>query len=156
MSRDERINLMMHMLGYFTGLDLLVKESVLTPEEAARTKAYVFSLLAKKTAEIKNEIGRLQAVVQRLEAVCQQGVKVKPFTANGPDVHGLRQAVASLHGWTVSLVESDFYLLSALDSHRRAFTDWARVPKALDDLQLDRKITMQEITGKGRIPLGAG
>lgn len=154
MLRDEKINLTMSSMGYFTGLDVLLSGRVVTADEAAKMKAYVFARLSKKVAEMRNEIGRLQGSVERLEAICKHGSLVKPYVPRDSDIGGLRQATGSLHGWTVSLVESDFYLLSALDNRIHAYAKWAKVAKSLEYLQLERQVSMQDISGRGRVPLG--
>ena len=111
-------------------------------------KTYVFARPSKKVAEMRNEIGRLQGSVERLEAICKHGSLVKPYVPRDSDIAGLRQATGSLHGWTVSLVESDFYLLSALDNRIHAYAKWAKAAKSLEYLQLERQVSMQDISGK--------
>jgi len=107
-----------------------------------------------KLNEARSEVGKFQAVIQRIEAVCKQGAILKPF--HGPiaadnDVVRLRQEVKAFHGWSVSLAETDAYFLAAAESPRRASDAFHNLWEALANLQLIREVSFKDPEGKGSL-----
>lgn len=72
MASDDDINIMMHVVGNFKGLDALIRNKEITQEEAGNLRAYAFKRIGVKVAEIRTEVAKLQGVVQTLETVCLQ------------------------------------------------------------------------------------
>jgi hypothetical protein len=159
MGRDlDALNETLHKEGWFHGLNKIYKEDKINGKEYSKLKSYMFGLLSKKLNEAKTELERLEAVFKRLDAVCQMGSAPKPFhgvTAPDADVERLRQELKALHGWTLSLAETDFYLhftaespataeqkFSGLDVHLRTLTRVQRNTglKNLGGLFLERNL----------------
>ena len=70
MPREDNINLMMNVAGNFKGVAVLLRNKEISQEEAANLRAYAFKRIKVKVGEIRNEIVKLQAVVQTLETIC--------------------------------------------------------------------------------------
>lgn len=141
----------MNVMGNFKGLEILLVNKGISHDDAARLRAYAFRLIGEKVLEIRKEIAKLHGVVQTLESICRQGAQVKPAAGGAADVAMLRQAVAQLHGWTISLVESDYDLLCRAEDPTVAAGKFSDLASQLHKLRLDRQITRQPVPGKGRV-----
>jgi hypothetical protein len=153
MSKDSTINVLMQNLGFFKGIEILLRDRTITTDEASRLRAYSFSLLGNKVAEIKREIVQLQSVVDLLESICRQGAVRKPSGTAGDEVSRMREAVKRFHGWTISLAESDFHLLYYVEDSSVAGTKFHNLSGQLNKLQLERRAAKNSFSGMGHIPL---
>jgi hypothetical protein len=151
MTRDNEINMKMHGLGNFHGIKILLRSGTITPDEAASLRRYAFKQIGEKVQEIRREIARLQGVVQTLDSICLRGSQIKPAGVGGGEVAMLRQTVQQLHGWTVSLVESDYELLAKAEDPNVAAEKFRDLALDLQLLRMDRQIKLKPISGKGRI-----
>lgn len=151
MSDPDQITIAMSVLGNFKGVEALLRTGKITQAEAANLRSYSFKRIGHKILEIRKEVARLHAVVDRLESICRQGAQMQHPSAGNNEVAQLRQAVAQLHGWTISLVESDYELISRTEDPTVAGGHYRDLSTQLYKLRLDRQITRQQISGKGRI-----
>lgn len=154
MARDDYISLVIHQEGWFNGLTKLMKENKITSNEAAKLKSSMFSQLNVKLNEARSEVGKFQAVIQRIEAVCKQGAIIKPFhgsNAADSDVDRIRQEVKTFHGWTVSLAETDAYFLAAAESPKRARETFDNLARSLLTLQIYRGTAFKNPAGHGSL-----
>jgi hypothetical protein len=106
-------------LGFFEGLQELIKTYDLSPDVAARAKAELFSYLLLKIAEGQREVPRIQAALARMEHACRRGTRPDPGAATAatlysPDVTELIDAMTAFDGWTISLLETMVTLLASI------------------------------------------
>lgn len=109
--------------GWFYGLEKIDKRVNLTPEKSAQIKAGMFALILEKILEAKREIAKLNAAVQRMESAARAGALAKPGEGKNfasPDIQRIRSEMKALHGWTISLLESDISILAAVESPKAA------------------------------------
>jgi hypothetical protein len=109
--------------GWFYGLEKIDKRVNLTLDKSARIKAGMFALILEKILEAKREIAKLNAAVQRMESAARAGAIPKPGEGKNfasPDIQRIRSEMKALHGWTISLLESDISILAAVESPKAA------------------------------------
>ncbi|MBI4903307.1 MAG: hypothetical protein HY820_06720 [Acidobacteria bacterium] len=122
---------------WFYGLEKINKTVNLPADKSARIKAGMFGLILEKILEAKREIAKLEAAVQRMESAARAGTIVKPaegknFTS--ADIQRIRSEMKALHGWTISLLESDISILAAVESPRVAGQSVTGLQKSFAEL----------------------
>jgi CRISPR/Cas system CMR subunit Cmr6 (Cas7 group RAMP superfamily) len=111
--------------GWFNSIDTIQKRTTLSKEKGADIKAAMFGLILAKVEEAKREIAKLEAAVQRVEAAARAGTIPKAaegLNSKSADVIRIRSEMKALHGWTISLLESDISILMAVENPTLAGT----------------------------------
>jgi hypothetical protein len=106
--------------GFFVGLENLRQQKKLSAEDVGKVRASLFVFLKARIAESRKEIQKIQAVLSRLEATCQEGMIPKPvdLVFSGP-VNRVGADVQALDGWVVSLYETDLTIVGVLNPTTR-------------------------------------
>jgi len=123
--------------GWFYGLAKINQRASLSPQQSAQIKSNMFGHILKKIVEARQEIARLEAAVQRMEAAARNGVTLKPAEGknfNSADVQRIRSEMKAFHGWTISLLESDISILAAVETPEAAGKAVAGLQRAFAEL----------------------
>jgi hypothetical protein len=132
--------------GFFVGLEKLRQQGTLSPEDVGKVRAHMFKYLGHRVAECQRELHRIQAVLARLHAVCQEAshsTGPTPLVFAGP-VSRIGSDLAALDGWVVSLYETDLTMLGVINptTRRQHPQEFAR---AMDRLWQKREVELSGI-----------
>ncbi len=109
--------------GWFNSLDTINRKVEISNQQSAAIKAAFFKLMLVKIEEAKREVAKLEAAVNRLEAAARAGAIPKPAegkNSKSSDILRLRNELRAVHGWTISLLESDISILAAAETPEAA------------------------------------
>jgi hypothetical protein len=133
--------------GAFRAVRHFVETGAMTKEQASRFTAEIYEFFLLKTCEAKNEIRRIEAVLNRIEQICRAGKIAKPWIPNDPSIDRLGRDVMAFDGWVMSLYETDLTLVGVGAPHivhAKPFEMWASREKLwekrLEKLHLGLKI----------------
>jgi hypothetical protein len=142
--------------GFFIGLEKLRQQGTLSSADAGRVRASLFKYLAARVAESQRELHRIQAVLARLNAVCQEAshsTAPLPLVLTGP-VTRLSADLAALDGWVISLYETDLTMLGVVNptTRRQRPQEFAR---AMDRLWQKREAQLSYVKDASLFEEGA-
>src|ERR1700730_16192512 len=88
--------------GFFVGLEKLRQEGKLSPADVGAVRVSLFGYLAARVEESQKEAQRIQAVLVRLKAICDEGKRKAPvqLVFTGP-VNRVGDELRALDGWVV-------------------------------------------------------
>ena len=125
--------------GFFVGLENLRQQRKLSADDVGKVRASLFMFLKARIAESRREIEKIQAVLSRLEATCQEGISPRPVDSvfSGP-VNRLGADIQALDGWVVSLYETDLTIVGVVNptTRKQQPLNFAR---SMDSLWLKRE-----------------
>jgi hypothetical protein len=97
--------------GAFKAMEHFVETGTITKDQAAFYVSAMYNYFLGQVQEAQREVGRLQAVLARMSALCDTGRRTKTWTARDPGVDKLGQEIVALDGWTISLYETDLTMV---------------------------------------------
>jgi hypothetical protein len=97
--------------GAFGAITRYVREGQVSSTIAEGWAAFVFKDLGDKVAEAKEEIRRIDQVLDRLAQVCAQGAKMPVFDELALRALSLSRELNTLDGWLISLYETELTML---------------------------------------------
>jgi hypothetical protein len=97
--------------GAFGAIMRYVREGQVSSTVAEGWAAFVFKDLGDRVSEAKEEIRRIEQVLDRLAQVCAQGAKTPMFDELALRALGLSRDLNTLDGWLISLYETELTML---------------------------------------------
>jgi hypothetical protein len=101
----------LNRVGVFNAVVTFVEQGKMTKEEGAKMLAHTFAFYSEKVREAKSEVRRTDAVLTRMDAICDMGRRAVPWNGKGPHVEPLAYEVRALDGWVMSLYETDLTMM---------------------------------------------
>jgi hypothetical protein len=93
--------------GAFQALEHFVETGTITRELASTYMSAMYGFFLRQIQEAQREVYRLQAVLTRLNMLCEDGRRAKTWISRDPRAAKVAQELVALDGWVISLYETD-------------------------------------------------